>query len=94
MEYKNKINIDQTTLRKADSVYICTVNTIQSVNPVKLPATRAYHMEEFNTLHYCSEEVNEKMYSVIVLTNLMILAEGFHLDTQYVACFSCSQRDD
>jgi len=51
-------------------------------------------MEEFNTLHYCSEEVNEKMYSVIVLTNLMILAEGFHLVTQHVACFSCSQRDD
>ena len=88
------ININQTTLRLADSVYTCTVNTKQSVNPVKLPATRAYHMEELNTLHYCSEEVNEKMYSVRVLTNLMILAEGFHLDAQHVACFICSQRDD
>jgi len=51
-------------------------------------------MEKLNTLHYCSEKVNEKMYSVRALTTLMILAEGFHLDTQHVACFSCSQKDD
>jgi hypothetical protein len=42
-------------------------------------------MEKFNTLHYCSEEVNEKMYSVRILTNLLILAEGFHLLSMLLA---------
>jgi hypothetical protein len=76
-------NIDQTTLRKADSVYTCIVNTIQSVNPVKLPTTRAYHMEELNTLHYCSEEVNKKMYSV---SRNQSDDSGWRISFRYSAC--------
>jgi hypothetical protein len=39
-------NIAETALRKANRVYTCTVNTIESVNPFRLTATRAWHMEK------------------------------------------------